>query len=270
MPQGNSARDVMPAVGKVVLVGAGPGDPDLLTVKAAKAIEAADVIVYDRLVSPQILDLAPRGAALISVGKAPRNHSMPQSEINALLVRLALGGRHVIRLKGGDPFIFGRGGEEALELAKHKIPFEVIPGVTSAQGCAAAAGVPLTHRGLATSVRYITGHCREDMDLDYDWKGLADPDTTLAVYMGRATAALICERLAEHGLAGDTPVLIVARGTTKDEWRCLTRLDALESKVAELEFDGPVLFVIGKVAGLARELGGMDAHQGEKSPALTA
>ena len=189
MPQGNSARDVMPAVGKVVLVGAGPGDPDLLTVKAAKAIEAADVIVYDRLVSPQILDLAPRGAALISVGKAPRNHSMPQSEINALLVRLALGGRHVIRLKGGDPFIFGRGGEEALELAKHKIPFEVIPGVTSAQGCAAAAGVPLTHRGLATSVRYITGHCREDMDLDYDWKGLADPDTTLAVYGARHRTA---------------------------------------------------------------------------------
>lgn len=260
----------MAVSGKVILVGAGPGDPDLMTVKAVRALENADVVVYDRLVSPQILAMAPRGSARISVGKAPRNHSMPQNEINALLVRLALGGRTVVRLKGGDPFIFGRGAEEALELARHNIPFEVVPGITSAQGCAAASGVPLTHRGLATSVRYITGHCREDIALDYDWQGLADADTTLVVYMGLASAALIAGKLLQHGLAGDTPVLVVNNGTTSDQRRCLTRLDDLERLVAESEFEGPVLFVIGKVSSLARELGGMDAQQGDKSPALTA
>jgi uroporphyrin-III C-methyltransferase len=270
MRKGKSASDVMAVSGKVILVGAGPGDPELMTVKAVRALESADVVVYDRLVSPEILALAPRGSARISVGKAPRNHSLPQDEINALLVRLALGGRTVVRLKGGDPFIFGRGAEEALELVKHNIPFEVVPGITSAQGCAAASGVPLTHRGLATSVRYITGHCRDDIDLDYDWQGLADTDTTLVVYMGLASVPLIAGKLQQHGLPGETPVLVVNNGTTSDQRRGLTRLDALERMVAESEFEGPVLFVIGKVASLASELGGMDAQQGDKSPALTA
>lgn len=260
----------MAMTGKVFLVGAGPGDPDLLTVKALTALQAADVIVYDRLVSPEILARAAKGAARICVGKQPNDHPVPQPEINALLVRLAQGKRTVVRLKGGDPFIFGRGSEEALALAEHGIDFEVVPGITSAQGCAAAAGVPLTHRGLASGVRYITGHCREDRALDYDWAGLADPQTTLVVYMGAASAAQIADRLIANGLAGDTPVLIVNNGTTARERRLLTDLDGLAGALAQAGFTGPVLFLVGKVAALAKQLGSLDAQGGESSSALSA
>ena len=235
---------------KVFLVGAGPGDPDLLTIKAARTIAIADVIVHDRLVSDAILDTAPAVAARICVGKQPRRHPVPQDEINALLVRLARTGLTIVRLKGGDPFIFGRGGEEAEVLAEAGIPFEVIPGITAAQGCAASAGIPLTHRGLATGVRYVTGHCREDAPLDLDWSGLTDLGTTLVLYMGVAQIRQIAVRLIEHGMPADMPVLAIANGTRPDErWLASTLLGIADAVTTE-GFANPVTFIIGEVAGL--------------------
>lgn len=247
--------------GRVYLVGAGPGDPDLLTVKALRCLENADVVVYDRLVSPEILELAPVGAARICVGKKPAHHPVPQEEINQLLVRLVKSNRQVVRLKGGDPFIFGRGSEEAMELARHGVPYEVVPGITAAQGCAAASNVPLTHRGLATGVRYLTGHCRQDADLDFDWQGLADPDTTLVVYMGRANIEEIAGNLMAHGLDGDLPVLVVCNGTTSRARQLVTSLSRVARDVAGSGFEGPVLFVIGHVASLARVMEPCDVTQ---------
>ena len=245
----------MQDVGRVFLVGAGPGDPDLLTVKALRALSQADVIVYDRLVSEEVLALAPAGAARIYVGKQPAHHPVPQNEINALLIRLAESGRRVVRLKGGDPFIFGRGSEEAAALTARGIPYEVVPGITSAQGCAAQARVPLTHRGLAQSVRYVTGHCRDDLELDLDWQGLADPETTLVVYMGMANLAQIARRLIDQGLAPETPALAVNNGTLPNERRLLSTLAALPAAARAAAFEGPVLFIIGRVAALGTTLG---------------
>jgi uroporphyrin-III C-methyltransferase len=250
--------------GRVRLIGAGPGDPELLTVKALRMLREAEVVVHDRLVSREVLDLAPKGARRIDVGKAPRHHTLPQDGINALLVGLAREGWTVARLKGGDPFVFGRGSEEALALRAAGIAVEVAPGITAAQGCAAAAGVPLTHRGLATGVRYVTGHCRADLPLTLDWRGLADPETTLVVYMGAATIAQIAGELQAAGLSGATPVLAIANGTTPRERRLPTRLDAVAAATAAAAFDGPVLFLIGRVAGLydadaARALACVDA-----------
>ncbi len=241
-------------LGRIDLVGAGPGDPELLTIKAMRCLEKADVIVYDRLVSKEILDLAPAGVTRISVGKSPAHHPVPQDEINDLLIRLAQGGWRVVRLKGGDPYIFGRGSEEALELVNRGIPFEIIPGITAAQGCSAAMKIPLTHRGLASSVRYVTGHCRQDKELDFDWAGLADPDTTLVVYMGHANVGQISANLMANGLADDTPVLAVNHGTTPDQRHFITTLTHLPAQVENAEFDGPVLFFIGKVVGLSAAL----------------
>ncbi len=245
--------------GRVDLVGAGPGDPELLTIKALRCLENADVIVYDRLVSQDILDLAPAGATRISVGKSPSNHPVPQNEINQLLVRLAQGDRRVVRLKGGDPFIFGRGSEEAIELSRHGIPFDIVPGISAAQGCAAALKVPLTHRGLASGVRYVTGHCRDDIELDFDWKGLSDPDTTLVVYMGRANITEIASQLMDHGLAADMPVLAVCNGTTPDEQHILTTLRQVAHDVLDCEVDGPMLFLIGNVVSLMQPMESRDA-----------
>jgi uroporphyrin-III C-methyltransferase len=239
-----------PRAGRVRLIGAGPGDPELLTLKALRMLREAEVVVYDRLVSPEVLALAPKGARRIDVGKAPKLHTLPQEGINALLVALAREGWTVARLKGGDPFVFGRGSEEALALREAGIAVEVAPGITAAQGCAAAAGVPLTHRGLATGVRYVTGHCRADMPLELDWRGLADPDTTLVVYMGAANIAQIAGELQAAGLSGATPVLAIANGTTPRERRLPTRLDAVARETAAAAFDGPVLFLMGRVAAL--------------------
>jgi uroporphyrin-III C-methyltransferase len=235
---------------KVFLVGAGPGDPDLLTIKAARIIATADIIVHDRLVSDAILDTAPAVAARICVGKQPRRHPVPQDEINALLVRLARTGLTIVRLKGGDPFIFGRGGEEAEILAEAGIPFEVIPGITAAQGCAASAGIPLTHRGLATGVRYVTGHCREDAPLDLNWAGLADAGTTLVLYMGVAQIRQIAARLIEYGMPADMPVLAIANGTQPDERRLTSTLIGIADSVTAERLENPVTFIIGEVAGL--------------------
>ncbi|MGI9481572.1 MAG: uroporphyrinogen-III C-methyltransferase [Hyphomicrobiales bacterium] len=244
--------------GCVYLVGAGPGDPDLLTLKALKVIKSADVIVYDRLVSHEILDLAPAGATRISVGKQPSHHPVPQEEINDLIVRIARKGRIVVRLKGGDPLVFGRGSEEAMELVAHGVSYEVVPGITAAQGCAATCGIPLTHRGVASGVRYLTGHCRQDRELDFDWQGLADPDTTLVVYMGRANIAEISEKLIAHGMPQETPVLAVNNATTPRERRLSADLDEIPLRIEEADFEGPVLFIIGKVAALSGKLGKND------------
>lgn len=246
------------SVGKVYLVGSGPGDPELLTLKAIRAIDAADVVVYDRLVSERILQTIGDGITMIDVGKQANFHPVPQAEINEILVRLGRAGRTVVRLKGGDPFIFGRGCEEAAELEAAGIPYEVIPGITAAQGCAAAARIPLTHRGLASGVRYVTGHRKANEPLDLDWASLADPDTTLVVYMGLSNIEEIVGQLVAHGLPMSTPVLAVCQGTMPEERRICTRLVTLPEAAREAAFSGPVLFIIGRVAGLALERSGHD------------
>ncbi|MDQ2091776.1 uroporphyrinogen-III C-methyltransferase [Marimonas arenosa] len=238
------------SLGKVFLIGAGPGDPDLLTVKALRLLRAADVVVFDRLVSPEIMALIPDGTRLINAGKAAGNHTLPQDRINALLAKLATQGLRVVRLKGGDPLIFGRGSEEAAELAGAGIPFEYVPGITSAQGAAASTGVPLTHRGLAAGVRYVTGHRASDARLDLDWQSLADPDTTLVVYMGTANIAEIAFELMRQKLPSQTPVMAVSAATTPREKRIVSTLGGIAAEVAATSPAAPVLFIIGRVVSL--------------------
>ena len=236
--------------GKVFLIGAGPGDPDLLTLKALRLIQSADVVVFDRLVSPEIMALVPAGTRRISVGKTAGFHSVPQDQINTLLVDLAGANLTVARLKGGDPLIFGRGSEEAEELAAAGIPYAYVPGITAAQGAASSAGVPLTHRGLATGVRYVTGHRARDAELVLDWASLADPDTTLVVYMGAANMAEIAARLIAEGMPIDLPVLAIAHATTPRETRLPSTLARIAADLAAHPMKAPVLFMIGRVAGI--------------------
>lgn len=241
---------VMKKLGRVFLVGGGPGDPDLLTVKAVRVLSQADVVVYDRLVSDEVLEIIPKTTRMIRVGKAPKCHPVPQGEINRILIHEAAEGRTVARLKGGDPCIFGRGSEEVLALTAAGLCVEVVPGITAAQGCSATTGVPLTHRGLATGVRYVTGHCRHDEPLDLDWEGLADPDTTLVIYMGAANIAQIASRLAASGLTPKTPVLAVNNGTTPCERHLVSDVANIAKDAAAAEFSGPVLFIVGRVVHL--------------------
>jgi uroporphyrin-III C-methyltransferase len=247
--------------GTVYFVGAGPGDPELLTLKAARLLGEADAVVYDRLVSPEILERVPAGAARLYVGKMSGCHTVPQDQINALLVDLARTGKRVVRLKGGDPFIFGRGSEEAAHLARTGIDFEIVPGVTSASGCAAAFRIPLTHRGVATGVRYVTGHCRDDADLDLDWRGLADPGTTLVVYMGRANLPIICARLIGAGMPRHTPAAAIAEGTTPRQRICRASVETLAERVAADGVGSPLLVVIGAVVSFGERLAAMDRTQ---------
>lgn len=237
--------------GKVTLVGAGPGDPELLTVKAARLIAAAELVVYDRLVGEAVLDLIAPTARRVDVGKETGRHSVPQDGINRLLVDLALAGNDVVRLKGGDPFIFGRGGEEAEALAAAGVPFEVVPGITAAAGCAASAGIPLTHRGVAESVRLVTGHRMDDRDLDLDWTSLADPRCTLVVYMGVASAERLAGGLRGAGLSGETPVAIIERGTTVHQRTLYTTLERLAADMARWQPKPPSLLIIGQVVARA-------------------
>ena len=237
--------------GCVYLVGAGPGDPDLLTVRAARILEQADVVVYDRLASKEILALAPAAATRVYVGKSPGRHVVPQEQINHMLVDLSRAGGIVIRLKGGDPFIFGRGGEEALHLLEHGIPFEVVPGITAASGCLAAAGIPLTHRGLASGVRFVTGHCRNESELDLDWQGLADSRTTLVLYMGLANLPTICRNLLAAGMDPATPSAAISNGTLPAQKVCRSTLQDLAETVEAARLTSPVLVVIGAVAAIA-------------------
>lgn len=244
--------------GVVWLVGAGPGDPELLTVKALRLIQTADVVVHDRLTPQPILDLVGHDARLIDVGKRKSRHTLPQEGINSLLVGLAREGLTVVRLKGGDPFMFGRGGEELEALRAEGIEAHVVPGVTAALAAAAGAGAPLTHRGLAQAVTFVTGHAASGGEPDLDWAALARANHTVAIYMGLSTAGRIAERLIAAGRAPSTPVCVVENASWADERRIVTRLVDLGDAVAGL--DGPALLIVGEVAALAQA--GAAVHEG--------
>ena len=239
--------------GSVALVGAGPGDPGLLTINALRALQEADVILHDRLVSAEVLALARRDATRIPVGKAARAHSVPQERIHELMLEHALAGRRVVRLKGGDPFVFGRGGEELEVLVRHGVPFEVVPGITAALACGAYAGVPLTHRDYAQSVRFVTAHCGDSADA-LDWASLARPRQTLALYMGVAALGRIREQLLLHGRAPATPVAIIEHGSRPEQRVTLATLDALDDVSRRGGVESPALLVVGEVAALAERL----------------
>jgi len=238
-----------PQPGCVYLVGAGPGDPELLTLRGASLVAGADVVLYDNLVSPRILELAPATSERVYVGKKAADHVLPQDEINALLVRHARAGRRVVRLKGGDPFIFGRGGEEMEALVEAGVTVEVVPGVTAAAGVAAYAGIPLTHREHAQSVVFATGFLK-DGALDLDWPMLARPNQTLVLYMAISRLADICAQLVAHGLPAETPAGVIERGTTDAQRVCVATLGELAARVREAGIRPPALTVIGGVVGL--------------------
>ncbi|AXY35890.1 siroheme synthase CysG [Yersinia pseudotuberculosis] len=239
------------ALGEVALVGAGPGDAGLLTLRGLQVMQQADVVLYDHLVSPEVLDLVRRDAERICVGKRAGAHSVTQEATNQLLVTLAQQGKRVVRLKGGDPFIFGRGGEELQVVAQAGIPFQVVPGVTAAAGATAYAGIPLTHRDHAQSVTFITGHCRPDGD-DLDWQALARGHQTLAIYMGTVKAAAISQQLIAHGRSSTTPVAVIGRGTRVDQQVLIGTLAQLESLAQQAPT--PALLVIGEVVNLHHQI----------------
>jgi len=238
-----------PATGEVYLVGAGPGDPDLLTFRGLHLLQKADTVLHDRLVAPEILALARDDAELIYVGKARDRHTLPQDNINDLLVHYARQGRKVCRLKGGDPFIFGRGGEELEKVVAAGIPFQVVPGITAASGCAAYAGIPLTHRDHAQSVRFVTGH-RKDGSVDLNWAGLVAEQETLVFYMGLVGLAEICDRLIEHGRGPQTPVALVSRGTTDSQEVITGTLENMADQIEGREIHAPTLIIVGSVVSL--------------------
>ncbi|HXE39380.1 MAG TPA: uroporphyrinogen-III C-methyltransferase [Azonexus sp.] len=239
--------------GKVWLVGAGPGDPELLTIKAARLIAQADAVVYDHLVGKGIIELARPDARRIYAGKQASKHTMPQGDINRLLVDLAQEGLSVVRLKGGDPFIFGRGGEELETLVASGIPFEVVPGVTAAAGCGAYSGFPLTHRDHAQAVTFVTGHLK-DGTVNLDWPALARPKHTVVFYMGIGAAGEICRQMINHGLPSLTPVAVVRNGTQPDQQTLLATLGTLPHRLAESGIKPPALIVVGSVVGLHEKL----------------
>lgn len=243
--------------GSVSLVGAGPGDPDLLTFKALRLIQQADVVLHDRLVSDEVLNLSRRDADRIYVGKRRTDHAVPQGKINELILSLAQEGKNVVRLKGGDPFIFGRGGEELELLSETDIPFQIVPGVTAASGCATYAGIPLTHRDHAQSCVFVTGHLK-DGTVNLDWQGLTVPHQTVVIYMGLVGLPIICSQLMKHGLPDSTPIALIERGTTKNQRVFTGTLACLPDALAKKEIHAPTLIVVGSVVSLHEKLAWFD------------
>lgn len=248
------------AGGEVYLVGAGPGDPDLLTFKALRLMQRADVVLYDRLVAPAIVDLCRADAERVYVGKQRNRHAVPQPEINALLLDYAERGLRVLRLKGGDPFIFGRGGEEIELLAERGIPFQVVPGITAASGCACYAGIPLTHRDYAQSVRFVTGHLKDGTS-DLNWAELTDPRQTLVFYMGLVGLPQICAALMAHGRDPATPVALIQQGTTAAQRVLVGTLATMGTIVAAERITAPTLTIVGDVVRLHEKLRWFDEHR---------
>lgn len=255
-------------LGTVYLIGAGPGDPELLTVRALRLLQQADAVVYDNLIGEGILELARRDAQLVYAGKKCSRHTMSQEEINRLLVGLALAGKRVARLKGGDPFFFGRGGEEIEALASCGIPYEVVPGVTAANGVAACAGIPLTHRDYAQSCIFATGHLK-DGSVNLDWAALARPHQTAVIYMGLGGLPLICRQLVQHGLPSTTPAAAVQSGTTPNQRVVTGTLDTLPDLVAALALKSPVLLIVGEVVRLHRRFAWFAPPLLEESPGIS-
>lgn len=252
------------APGSVSLVGAGPGDPELLTLKAYRRLQSADIVLYDRLVSQEVLDMIPERTRQFYVGKARSHHSVAQGSINQALVDWAKAGNTVVRLKGGDPFIFGRGGEELEALVAEQIPVEVIPGITAASGCAAYAGIPLTHRDHAQSVRFVTGHLKSGR-CDLDWQSLARPGQTLVFYMSLGSLSEISQQLMAHGLSKNTPLALVSHGTTREQQVDIGSLEALPERFLAGEIVSPALLIVGDVVTLHATLAWFDAPRGEAS-----
>ena len=248
----------MPVPGKVILVGAGPGDPGLLTRKGLEALQSADVVVYDRLVGPEILALMPEGAEQINVGKEASRHPVPQEEINQILLDKALEGKRVVRLKGGDPFLFGRGGEELELLARHRVPFEEVPGVTSAIAAPAYGGIPVTHRDCCSSLHIVTGHQRSGKALDIDFEALVRTGGTLVFLMGVSALPAICAGLLEGGMAPDTPAAVVERGTTPAQRRLSATLAGLPGAAEAAGVSSPAVIVVGGVCALAEDFDWFD------------
>jgi uroporphyrin-III C-methyltransferase/precorrin-2 dehydrogenase/sirohydrochlorin ferrochelatase len=242
-----------PEFGEVYLVGAGPGDPDLLTFRALRLLQQAEVIVYDRLVSEEILDLARRDADLVYVGKERDKHTLPQEDINQMLVRIAKKGKRVLRLKGGDPFIFGRGGEEIETLMEEGIPFQVVPGITAASGAASYAGIPLTHRDYAQSALFVTGHLK-DGSMDLNWDALVQPNQTVIVYMGLLGVKSLCKKLIEHGMAPDKPIALIQQATTANQRVFIADLQSMPETVDKEDIKPPTLIIVGDVVKLHEKL----------------
>ncbi len=256
-------------MGEVYLVGAGPGDPDLLTFRALRLMQQADVVVYDRLVAKPILDMTRPEAEHVYVGKERDKHTMRQEEINKLLARLAKEGKRVLRLKGGDPFIFGRGGEEIDTLAEEGVPFQVIPGITAAAGCASYSGIPLTHRDYAQSVTFVTGHLK-DGSMNLNWSMLAQPNQTIVFYMGLVGLPVICKELKAHGVDGEMPIALVQQGTTHKQRVFTGTLDSIQEIVEREKPKPPTLIIVGHVVKLQEKLAWFEApphsEQGATSP----
>ena len=257
-PPGNQIHVMAKGRGRATLVGAGPGDPDLLTLRAVRAIRSADVVLFDALIDPAILDFASANARRIDVGKRCGRHAMQQSAINKLIVREALSGAHVVRLKGGDPFVFGRGGEELDSLRLAGVPVEVVPGVTAACAAAASLQIPLTHRDMSRSLHFVTGHGSDGAVPRHDWAALARSGGTIAAYMAGRTLPVVAERLMAAGMAGSTPAVAVENASRAGERRLFGTLAELPGLLAEAGFTGPTLVLIGEVVGLAEGVAALE------------